>query len=85
MLTRDNLGKRRKVEDVTSLFCCETESVHHLFFDCAVATQLWKILSLILNVNLGGSIDEVGKYWPSTKNIVLLISPHLLRFGVFGN
>jgi hypothetical protein len=67
MLTRDNLGKRRKGEDVTCLFCCETESVHHLFFDCAVATQLWKILSLILNVNLGGSLDEVGKYWPSNK------------------
>jgi len=67
VLTRDNLGKRRKVEDVTCLFCCETESVHHLFFDCVVATQLWKILSTVLNANLGGSLDEIGKYWLSNR------------------
>jgi len=67
VLTRDNLGKRKKVEDATCLFCCQAESVQHLFFDCVVATQLWKILSLILNVNLGGSLDEIGKYWLSNK------------------
>jgi hypothetical protein len=67
VLTRDNLGKRRKVKDPTCLFCCESETVHHLFFDCVVATQLWKVLSVVLNVNLGGSLDEVGKYWLSNK------------------
>jgi hypothetical protein len=37
LLTRDNLSKRRKVEDPTCLFCNEHESVNHLFFECAVA------------------------------------------------
>jgi len=23
------------------LFCCQKESVHHLFFECVVAKQLW--------------------------------------------
>ena len=67
MLSRDNLGIRRKVEDTTCLFCCETESIQHLFFGCAVATQLWKVLSSILNIKLGGSFDEVGKYWLSNR------------------
>jgi hypothetical protein len=29
LLTRDNLGKRRKVDDPSCLFCSETEIVHH--------------------------------------------------------
>lgn len=35
VLTRDNLGLRRKVEDPSCLFC--KESVEHLFFGCVVA------------------------------------------------
>jgi hypothetical protein len=31
-LTRDNLAKRRSVDDKTSLFCREDETVGHLFF-----------------------------------------------------
>jgi hypothetical protein len=34
LLARDNLDKRRKLEDRTCLFC---EEVHHLFFCCVVA------------------------------------------------
>lgn len=34
ILTRDNLAKRREVNDPTCLFCSENESVHHLLFDC---------------------------------------------------
>jgi hypothetical protein len=30
-LTRDNIAKRRKVEDETCIFCCERESVNHIF------------------------------------------------------
>lgn len=29
LLTRDNLNKRRKVEDLSYLFCNELESIHH--------------------------------------------------------
>jgi hypothetical protein len=39
LLTRDNLEKRSKVEDITCLFCQEPESVAHLFFGCVVASQ----------------------------------------------
>jgi hypothetical protein len=32
LLTRDNLEKRRQLNDMSCLFCSENESVHHLFF-----------------------------------------------------
>jgi hypothetical protein len=41
ILTRDNLAKRRIVEDDSCLFCDEKEIVHHLFFECCVAKQMW--------------------------------------------
>jgi hypothetical protein len=34
--TRDNLAKRKHVEDLTCLFCSEVESVHHVF-----STAVW--------------------------------------------
>jgi hypothetical protein len=60
VLTRDNLSKRREVEDASCLFCCEKESVFHLFFNCAVATQLWNILSDIFQIQLVCSFDLIG-------------------------
>ena len=67
LLTRDNLGKRRKVEDSTCLFCKEQESLNHLFFDCVVAKQLWEVLSSIFGIQLGNSLDNIGKFWLSNK------------------
>ena len=53
-LTRDNLAKRRKVDDENCLFCLEKETIQHVFFDCVVAKQCWKILSDILGLQVGG-------------------------------
>ena len=39
-LTRSNLSKRQHLEDLSCLFCGETETVHHLFFGCCVATSM---------------------------------------------
>jgi len=58
-LTRDDLCKRRTVEDLICLLCCENESVSHLFFGCVVAQQLWCIISDIFNIQLGNSLDSI--------------------------
>jgi hypothetical protein len=34
---RDNLSKRKSLDDMSCLFCSEYESVSHLFFSCCVA------------------------------------------------
>jgi hypothetical protein len=51
LLIRDNLGKRREVDDKTCLFYGE-EYVYHLFFDCVVAKQAWSIVSSRLSLTL---------------------------------
>jgi hypothetical protein len=70
-LTRDNLAKRRKVENKNCLFCLERESIHHLFFDCVVAKQCWTIISEIVGCQVGGDMVEVGNFWLSNKKLYL--------------
>jgi hypothetical protein len=73
-LTRDNLAKRRKIEDPSCLFCSEAETVQHLFFDCVVAAQCWKVISDIVGTTVGGDLVLIGQYWLSNKrNCVLNI------------
>jgi hypothetical protein len=48
ILTRDNLSKRKKLDDITCLFCTEFESVRHLFFECCVAQNIWETISDML-------------------------------------
>ena len=51
LLTRDNLAKRRNVDDKTCVFCSEPESIYHLFFECRVVKRLWCELSECLSLN----------------------------------
>lgn len=62
-LTRDNLAKRRKLEDECCLFCTEEKSVHHVFFECVVAKQFWAIISDAVGI---------GTYWLSNKKHTVL-------------
>ena len=66
-LTRDNLAKRRKVEDENCLFCLEKETIQHVFFDCVVARQCWRIVSDILGYQVIESMLNIGKFWLSNK------------------
>jgi hypothetical protein len=67
VLARDNLAKRRKVEDESCLFCNEKETSQHLFFDCAVAKRCWVLISEILGVTVGDNMVNIGKFWLSNK------------------
>jgi hypothetical protein len=72
VLTRDNLAKRKKVEDESCLFCSEKETCQHLFFDCAIASHCWSLFSEILSIPMGNNIFNVGKYWLSSKRYVVV-------------
>ena len=67
LLTRDNLSKRRNVSDLTCLFCAETESITHLFFECCVAENIWKLISEILGMDVGKDYESVAKFWISNQ------------------
>jgi hypothetical protein len=67
LLTRDNLSKRRQVDDFTYLFCNEQESIHHLFFDCVVSRFLWESISSCFNKDLGADFESVARWWIREK------------------
>lgn len=71
-LTRDNLAKRRKVDDESCLFCSEKETIQHVFFYCVVAKQCWKIVLDILGVHVGENLVNIGTFWLSNKRHCLL-------------
>jgi hypothetical protein len=60
VLTRDNLAKRRKVKDPSCHLCLEQESVHHLFFECVVAKQCWKVISDAVGITVGIDLAVIG-------------------------
>ena len=61
MLTKDNLEKRRDVSDPTCLFYTERESITHLFFECYVAVNVWKLVTEVLGVDIGADYESVAK------------------------
>jgi hypothetical protein len=63
LLTRDNLDKRRNVEDKTCLFCTEMESVYRLFFDCVVARQAWIAVFEVTGFKIGIDFESMAKCW----------------------
>jgi hypothetical protein len=71
LLTRDNLRKRRRGNYQSCLFCAESESISHLFFDCTVASQAWKCVSDLVGFPIGQNYEFVAKCWLCNK-----------RFGV---
>lgn len=71
ILTRDNLHKRREVSDLTCLFCSEIESVHHLLFECCVATRTWEIILDLVGVNIGLNCESVAKLWLANQQFLV--------------
>jgi hypothetical protein len=66
-LTRNNLEKRQKLEDLTYLFCTEKESIHHLFFDCVIAKRAWELVSQATEMQIGMYFESVAKLWICNK------------------
>jgi hypothetical protein len=84
LLTRDNLEKRRKVEDTTCLFCHEPESVAHLFFGCVVATQAWGLLAGVIDFNAGTDYESMAKCWLcNTKFGIVNILSSAVCWGIW--
>jgi hypothetical protein len=66
-LSRDNLAKRRSVDDLTCLFCTELETTHHLFFDCCVARVMWETISEVMGVAIQPDFESMAKWWLKDK------------------
>jgi hypothetical protein len=71
-LTRDNLEKRRKLDDKRCLFCNEHESVSHLFFECCVAQRVSREIAEISGKRLGADFESVVRFWVADKKYKVL-------------
>jgi hypothetical protein len=67
VMTRDNLGKRREVQDPTCLFCGELEYVSHLLFHCVVVKRAWDLVSEVLGSHLISDYESLAKLWLCNK------------------
>ena len=72
ILTRDNLAKRRDVEDPSCLFCTEPESVQHLLFDCVVARHVWDFLSELFETERIVNFENIFAFWHMHKKKPIL-------------
>jgi hypothetical protein len=72
LLTRDNLEKRRRVDDNTCLFCNELETVHHLFYECVVATRIWEAIPEVDGFQIGQNFESVARCWLCNKKFGLV-------------
>src|SRR4051812_28952163 len=79
-MTRDNLRKRHIIKPLDCVYCCEAESVHHLFFDCIVAKNIWKVIGSCFNILIGDCFELVAEFWLSEKknSTVNLVSSAIL-------
>jgi hypothetical protein len=66
LLSRDNLEKRRKLDDTSCLFA-EIETTHHLLFECMVAKRAWELISQVAGFELGSNYESIAKLWLCNK------------------
>lgn len=71
VLTRDNVNKRVKLDNLECLFCAEEESTIHLFFDCCVAKQVWNDLNEISGWPTVKFFLDMASCWLSNKKFLV--------------
>ena len=52
-------------------FCSEHESIPHLFFECYVVVNVWKLVAEVIDVNIGSDYESVAKLWVANKKHVV--------------
>jgi hypothetical protein len=67
ILTRDNLAKRRVMDDRSCVFCSESETVLHLLYECCVARTLWGIVFEIVGLPVVSDFESMAKWWTRSK------------------
>lgn len=73
ILTRDNVAKRKQLDDLTCLFCKEVESMQHIFFDCINASSIWFVIAEFFDRNRIQCFNDVSSLWNLNKKSLCLI------------
>jgi hypothetical protein len=67
LLIRNNLEKRRNLDDTSCLFCSDRETANHLFFECILAKRAWMLISRVIGRQIGESSESIAKLWLCNK------------------
>lgn len=66
------------------LFCNENETVHHLFFDCVVAKQIWFDVADTFDFNIPKNMTELSSFWKlNNKRSVINIACVASIWGIW--
>jgi hypothetical protein len=84
VLTRDNLAKRRHLDDKSCLFCNEPETNAHLFFGCCVAQVMWGIIAELFTLGRVKDFESFGKMWLRGKSFKAYNVCIQLLYGLCG-
>jgi hypothetical protein len=67
-LTKDNLVKRNWHGNVICCFCDSLETIHHLFFDCALAKFIWSVIQITFGLSTPTNIKHAFGVWVKKMN-----------------
>jgi hypothetical protein len=67
ILTRDNLAKRQHLDDPTCVFCAENVPCDHLFFECVVAREVWRIVAPLTGIVCITKMLDISSKWVCVK------------------
>ena len=79
LLTKDNLSRRNWRGDKNCVFCSNTETIHHLFFDCPYAKFLWRMCHIALGIDPPLGTSNLFGTWSQNGG-----QGNLLLFGAAG-
>jgi hypothetical protein len=68
ILTKDNLVKRNWHGDVKCCFCDSHETIQHLFFDCALAKFICRVIYITSSLSIPNNIKHVFGGWVQGMN-----------------
>jgi hypothetical protein len=68
ILTKDNFVKRNWLGNVRCCFCDSLETIQHLFFDCALAKFIWRVMQITFGLSKLTNIKHVFGGWVQRMN-----------------
>jgi hypothetical protein len=68
ILTKDNIVKRNWYGNVKCYFCDGNETIQHLFFDCAIAKFIWRIMNITFGLSTPINMHHVLGGWVQGMN-----------------
>jgi hypothetical protein len=87
ILTKDNLMRRNWKGNKLCVFCSNSETIRHLFFECHYARFIWRALLAAFGLPNPRDMEHVAGNWLmgfSKHDKSLIMTGWRLWFGLFG-